>query len=368
MPADAVPGDFFPTEVSSAGGIAADAAPAGGLPTDAGGTRQPKYGAMREPLTGFVVPKFGANIDPTLAPGTASAPASAGEIPPAQPVCYRHPDRVTYVTCQRCGRYICPECMRPAAVGVQCVECVQAASKAQPARRSILGHRVPGNIYVTFAIIGLCVLSFILQFATDGRWTQMFAFMPALGAIEPWRFLTSAFLHSTGFIGHILFNMLAFYQCGQLLERTLGHARFATLCLLTAIGGSVGYLMLAGGPTVQGGGWFTPVVGASGMVFGLFGALIPILRRAGSNINSILGLIAINAVLGFVVPGIAWQAHLGGFLVGLGMAYAYAHIPRNHAKLLAWVLPVGVVALLIALAVIRYYTTGWFDMVRTLLN
>jgi membrane associated rhomboid family serine protease len=196
-----------------------------------------------------------------------------------------------------------------------------------PERRSMFGGRIPAKLYVTYGIIGLCVASFALQWITQGRWTQMFAFSPFIGATQPWRFLTAAFLHSTGFIGHILFNMMAFYQCGQILERALGHARFATLCLLTALGGSVGFLLLAQGPLVQGGGWYTPVVGASGIVFGLFGALIPVLKRAGSSVRSILGLIAINAVLGFVVPGIAWQAHLGGFAVGLAMGYAYAHAP-----------------------------------------
>lgn len=293
----------------------------------------------------------------------------------AQPVCYRHPDRVTYVTCQRCGRPICPECQRPAAVGVQCPDCVKAASKAIPARRSILGNKIPNKTYVTFAIIAICAVSFLLQFVTQpgqalnetlGSWTQRFAFMPALGAIQPWRFLTAAFLHSTAFVGHILFNMLAFYQCGQLLERTLGHARFAALCVLTAIGGSVGFLLLAGNPGGTDGNWFVPVVGASGMVFGLFGALIPILKRAGANINSILGLIAINAVLGFVVPTIAWQAHLGGFVVGLGMAYAYAHLPRKFAKLTVWALPLGVLVLLVAMAVVKYQTSGWLDFVRQL--
>jgi membrane associated rhomboid family serine protease len=246
------------------------------------------------------------------------------------------------------------------------VECISGAQKAMPARRSFLGHRVPSNVWVTYTVIGLCVVSFILQWVTRGAWTSQWAFAPSIGAIQPWRFLTTAFLHSTSFVGHILFNMLAFYQCGQLLERTLGHARFATLCLLTALGGSVGFLLLADSPVVTNGSWFVPVVGASGMVFGLFGALIPILRRAGSNINSILGLIAINAVLGFVVPGIAWQAHLGGFVVGLAMAYAYAHIPRTHTRILAWVLPVVVFLALLFLAVLRYQTTGWLDFIRNL--
>ena len=297
-------------------------------------TPRPQYGAMREE-------DIGASRGFETATNVASAQLGStepttdgqflqprfGALAPT-PVCFRHPDRVTYVKCQRCDRPVCPEDIRTAAVGVQCVECVSNAQKAMPARRSILGAKMPGKLWVTYSIIGLCMVSFALQWLTQGRWTNMFAFAPFIGATQPWRFLTAAFLHSTGFIGHIMFNMLAFYQCGQLLERALGHARFAALCVMTALGGSVGFLLLAQSPAVQQGSWYTPVVGASGMVFGLFGALIPILKRAGSSVNQILGLIAINAVLGFVVPGIAWQAHLGGFVVGLAMAYAYAHAPQ----------------------------------------
>jgi membrane associated rhomboid family serine protease len=223
---------------------------------------------------------------------------------------------------------------------------------------------------------------FILQFATGGQWTNRFAFSPAVGALQPYRFITSAFLHSTGFIVHILFNMMAFWQCGNLLERVLGHGRFLALCLVSALGGSVVYLLLAGGP--GGANWGTPVVGASGMVFGLFGALIPIMRRAGNSIRQMIGLIAINAVLGVVVPGIAWQAHLGGLLIGLLMSWAYTHIGVNRRQLpaaassrnnsgrlavnvqslVAWVLPLALTGLLVAAAYLTYQTTGWLEIVR----
>jgi len=65
-----------------------------------------------------------------------------------------------------------------------------------------------------------------------------------------------------------------------------------------------------------------------------------------------------------VVPGIAWQAHLGGFVVGLAMAYAYAHIPRARAKLLAWVLPIGIFLVLLLATVLRYEAVGWLEVIR----
>jgi len=293
------------------------------------------------------------------------------------PVCARHPDRVTYVSCQRCGQPVCPECMRPAAVGVQCVSCVNQGAKMvastqrnyRLANRNSVGAAAIAKPTVTYTIVGLCAAMFLLQLAMGNAWTNRFAFTPAIGAIEPWRFITAAFLHSTGFMGHILFNMMAFWQCGNLLERALGHARFAALCLVTAVAGSVAFLLLAGGPT--GASWNTPVVGASGMVFGLFGALVPIMQKATGSARQIWSLLAINAVLGFIIPGIAWQAHLGGFLVGMGMSWVYTHFGPslktvNARKALAWTLPIALVAFLTAAAILNYHLTGWLSLISQL--
>jgi len=274
------------------------------------------------------------------------------------PVCPRHPDVVAYVRCQRCGRPCCPQCQRPAAVGVQCVDCVKEHAKAVPVQRTVLGARhYSGRPAVTMTIIGACVVMFLLQYAIPG-WTQLFAFQPNAARSEPYRFLTGALLHSTGFIGHIVFNMMALWMTGPLLEKALGRARYITLCIACAIGGSVGFLLLAGHAEDLSSSWYTPVVGASGMVFGLFGALIPVLKRLGGNPRAIIGTLAINAFLGFMVPGIAWQAHLGGFLVGLAMGYAYAKVPRERQQIVAWLLPVTVFALLIAASVAKYVVVG----------
>ena len=88
-------------------------------------------------------------------------------------------------------------------------------------------------------------------------------------------------------IAHILFNMLCLWQVGQWLEPMLGWARFLTLYLISALGGSVGYLLLAAPPTSAfdlGHGWLTPMVGASGAVFGLFGATVVFLRHVGASL------------------------------------------------------------------------------------
>src|SRR3978361_19390 len=120
------------------------------------------------------------------------------------PVCPRPPDRVSYVRCQRCERPVCPECQRPAAVGVQCVDCVRQQSKGvRPARTMFGGLASQGRPVVTLTIMGLCGGLFVLQWGTQDRVTNALAFFPSLAVAEPYRFLTAAFLHSTGFLLHI---------------------------------------------------------------------------------------------------------------------------------------------------------------------
>lgn len=279
------------------------------------------------------------------------------------PVCPRHPDRVAYVRCQRCGRPACPECQRPAAVGVQCVDCVREAKRSAPRVRTVFGGSadsaaVNGRPVVTLTIIGICVVSWVLQLVTAGAWTHLLWFWPWGGAVEPWRFLTASFLHSTSPL-HILFNMYALWITGQFLEPLLGRLRFGVLCLLAAVGGSVGVLLLAGDPATSA-AWQTPVVGASGMVFGLFGAMLPVMRRLGRSMGQVLVLLAINGAIGFLPnTNISWQAHLGGLVTGALVATAYAYAPKEHRAAVAWLVPVVGIALLIGLAVWRYASVGF---------
>ena len=137
------------------------------------------------------------------------------------PVCPRHPDRVSYVRCQRCGRPVCPECQRPAAVGVQCVDCVKQQAKTVRTTRTVFGGNVTDTPVVSYAIIAICVLVFVLQTARPVGDRADRCSTPVPRGTEPWRFLTAAFAH--GGITHILFNMLALWMVGaQYLERLLG--------------------------------------------------------------------------------------------------------------------------------------------------
>lgn len=297
--------------------------------------------------------------DPTSGQGGGSAvPGPYGQVPfgqgghggpvpggygqqPGAPVCPRHPDRVSYVTCQRCGRPTCSECQRPATVGIHCVDCVREAQRSRPVTRTALGGVDRGTTpIITYSIIGICVVLELLRYLAPGLYVQLLnelMFWPAYGASEPYRFVTSTFLH--GGIWHLAFNMYALYLVGGELERILGRARYLTLYLLSAVGGSVAYLVIAGVGAV-------PAVGASGGVFGLFAAFAITLRRFGRDPRQILVLIGINAVLGFVIAGIAWQAHLGGLVVGGAVAALFAYVPRDKV----WVQWAGAAVVLAILA------------------
>jgi membrane associated rhomboid family serine protease len=266
------------------------------------------------------------------------------------PVCPRHPDRVSYVRCQRCERPVCPECQRPAPVGVQCVDCVREQTRGRRAARTVFGGLAPdGRPFVTIAVLVLCVGLFLLQLGTHDGVTRALDFYPPLAIAEPYRFLTSAFLHSTAFLLHIVFNMYALWMVGPYLEGLLGHAQYAALYLLSAIGGSVGFYLLVSPSDPQ--AWQTSAVGASGAVFGLFGALFVVNRKLGRDVGGILVILVINAVLGFIASGIAWQAHLGGLLTGAATAALLAYLPRGRAVVRwAGILGVAVVLLVVVAA------------------
>jgi membrane associated rhomboid family serine protease len=272
------------------------------------------------------------------------------------PVCPRHPDRESHVRCQRCGRPVCPECQRPAAVGVQCVDCVEQAARESRSTRTIFGGAVnPRGAVVTYTIIGICVVVYVAELLSP--WVfQTFAFSPATGASEPWRALTAAFLHSPQMFLHIVFNMLVLWQIGPYLEGLLGRLRFLVLYLVCAIGGSAGFLLLASPPNPADpiGPWFTGVVGASGAVFGLFAALLVLNRHLGRSTAGIGVLILVNAAIGFLYPGIAWQAHLGGFLTGLACAAVVAVLNRQHLRRYAVLGMLGVLVVVVALMAAKY--------------
>lgn len=251
--------------------------------------------------------------------------------------CYRHADRETLITCTRCGNFICPECMVSAPVGFQCVDCV----KATPTPKVKVGFSGSGSQLpvVTKYLIGLCLGAFLYSVLNPSVINNFAMFPPAIASGEWWRLLTAAFLHG-GFL-HIAFNMYALYWLGPQLERVLGRVGFASVYLLSALGGNVASYYFSELTTFS--------VGASGAIFGLMTATIVIGREFRADVSQLTTLLVINVVIGFMSPSIDWRAHLGGALVGAVAGYLMTN-KRNESRILAMA---GIAALLVVLVILR---------------
>jgi membrane associated rhomboid family serine protease len=294
-------------------------------------------------------------------PGDSVRPDGVVPGTPEVPACYRHPNRETYVSCVRCGRHACPDCMRSASVGQQCVECVGEGTRSARQARTTFGGRPAAGAVVTWTLVGINVAIFLVTWVHPsivnnlellGRASYTYG-GPAHGvaAGEWYRLITSAFLApATGLSGlgfvDILFNMWALVFVGPSLEGLLGRARFLAVYLLSAVGGGVMYYFLA--PPNY------PAVGASGAIFGLFGAWFAVSRRLRLDTRGIVMLIAINLALSFFFHNIiAWQDHIGGLLTGALLTAAYAYAPRKNQVVIQVLATVAVVALIVVAVVIR---------------
>src|SRR3954467_10523093 len=254
--------------------------------------------------------------------------------------CYRHPNRVTGVSCSACGRPICPDCMTPTSVGMRCPECAKQRTKVHNMRT------MSGEPRVTVAIIIVCAAAMLASGNVvcggamlrsgnggcgsngGGRLTADFAlFGPAISDGEWWRLVTGGFLHAN--LIHIFFNMYLLWILGQMLEPMLGSGRFAALYFTALLWGSFGALLLT--PD-------TPTVGASGAVFGLMGAAAVELRARGVNpFKTDIGMLIIfNLGLSFLLAGISIGGHIGGLIGGAlaGMAIGYAD--RHRVRWVAY--------------------------------
>jgi membrane associated rhomboid family serine protease len=265
------------------------------------------------------------------------------------------------VSCVRCGRPACPDCLRSAAVGQQCVECIREGNRGSRSATAPFGGRVTTRPVVTWTLIALNVFIYLLELINPNKiiaYGGMIggAYDPIINervgvAVGDWyRLISSAFLHeplTTGFgIFHIAFNMWALYVVGPALEQLLGRARFLTVYLISALGGSVLYYLIV--PPNSG-----PAIGASGAIFGLFGAWFILARRLHLDARMVMVLIGINLVIGFTVPGIAWQDHVGGLIAGGALTAAYVYAPRANRTLIQVAATIAMIALLIVGVVLR---------------
>lgn len=247
--------------------------------------------------------------------------------------CYRHPGQQTGVCCARCDRPICVECMNQASVGFHCPECVRAGEQSARAPRTTYGGRLTsGGALVTKVLIVLNVLVFVATKVFSDQFTEALMLVrgPAWnGALEEvgvavgpeqwYRMVTAVFLHQQ--VWHIAMNMLALWLVGPQLESLLGRARFLGLYLVSGLGGAALYVLTAANNEAS--------LGASGAIFGLFGAVLVLTRRQNYDVRPVLALIAINLVFTFAFHNaIDWRGHVGGLVVGTLVAVGLVYPPR----------------------------------------
>jgi membrane associated rhomboid family serine protease len=251
--------------------------------------------------------------------------------------------------------------MTPTSVGMRCPECARERTKVKTVR-SISGVPV-----VTQTLIALNVLVFLAETAAGaslggggGGWiwnhgvlfgpsiANHFAFpagFPYAGHNQYWRLLTAGFLHDGIF--HLLVNMLSLYFVGMALEPAVGRLNFSVIYFVSLLAGSFGALLFT--PD-------SPTIGASGAIFGIFGALIVVARARGISIwQSGLGFfLLLNLFISVSYAGISLGGHLGGLVAGLICGWLVVEVGerrRNQPLALAGCAVVGVIAIVGAIAV-----------------
>jgi membrane associated rhomboid family serine protease len=252
------------------------------------------------------------------------------------PICYRHPDRETGLSCSECGRPICTECMTMAPVGIRCPD--HAGGTAR--RKLISPPKVPRSTTrvlaarVTYALIAVNVLVYLVT-AVQGAglnspggslYDKWILYGPYVDRGDWWRLVTAMFLH--GFVVHIAFNMYALWAIGRPVELFLGHTRYLLLYFVSGLAGSAGALLWS--PT-------TPVVGASGAIFGVLGAMMILeWQVTGRFAGQALTLILLNLVINFAFNGLGGNisigGHIGGVVGGVLCALAFASWGSRRAS------------------------------------
>jgi membrane associated rhomboid family serine protease len=241
--------------------------------------------------------------------------------------------------------------MTAASVGFQCPECVSEGNKSVRRARTVYGGRVRSGeavSFVTKTLIGINVVVFVATSAsgmnpisgngTSSLFNHLALIPAAVGAGQWYRLFTAAFLHFEIF--HIGFNMYALFLIGPPLEAALGRMRFIVLYLLAGIGGSI--LSVALGPVGE------HAAGASGAIFGLFGAFYVVARHRNLATNGIVITIVANLIFTFAIPNIDWRGHVGGLVTGAAIALIYARAPYGPMRDRVQAAGVAVVAVLLA--------------------
>ena len=275
-----------------------------------------------------------------------SQPPGAGPdfSPPGFEPCYRHPERPTGISCRRCGKPICGECMNPASVGFQCPKCVASGRSATRQPRTAFGAALtPGGGSATKAIMGLLASVWVLDLVTRGSvvgWLVMSS--QAVYAGQFWRLVTAAF--TSGSIVGVLMNLLVLWLAGRAIESELGGWRFVMLYLVAGLGGST--LLFAVAPAASGG------YGATAAVLGLLGANAIFKHKTREDVRADLGLFLLLILYSVLVGyrGFGWVMLIGGIATGALAGAILAYAPRQNRSTVQVVGLLGVLLLCLAAA------------------
>lgn len=240
--------------------------------------------------------------------------------------------------------------MHQASVGFHCPECTRSSGQ-----KVLRPNQLQSKPVVTNALIALNLAVFVAGLGSGLQTKSSFIYDGGLvgSAASPftlklvgvahgewWRMLTSGFLHAN--LIHIGFNMWVLYALGRLLEPSLGRLRFGLVYFVAMVCGAFGVLLLDPNG-------FT--VGASGAVFGLMGAAVAVFRSRGINPfdTGLGGIIVLNLIFTFTIPGISIGGHVGGLIGGFIAGWIITDVGprylRNPNVAMAAVVLVGLAAL-----------------------
>lgn len=298
---------------------------------------------------------------------------------PGVTVCYRHAGREANIRCQRCERPICTDCMRDAAVGFQCPSCIKEGARSTRQGVATYGGTRSANPALTsYVLIGINLAVWLGVLATGWHGSRLIAILslsptgqceltsmpgafadvtkaqcagysnttwvPGVADGSYWQLVTSMFMHVE--IWHIAANMLSLFLLGPAVEAALGRARFLAVYLVGGLGGSVAAYWLSDATGYS--------LGASGAIYGIFGALAILVIKVGGDLRPIAINLVINLVITFAVPNISWQAHLGGLALGAAVTAIIVYAPRGVRRAtVQWSAVFGVTAVLALAIVLR---------------
>jgi membrane associated rhomboid family serine protease len=288
--------------------------------------------------------------------------------------CYRHPDRQSFVLCERCGRTICLECQTHVGGKVLCPDdaknynvTMMPVNQRPPRpkrvrRQSRLMSRVSETTpIVSYVLMGIIALLWLVDIIVGAGRIEAYLWMysgqlAAVGntgghgaLLGPWTLITSMVSSPAGGDGFlsVVFSLFSIFVIGRILEPQVGRARFLAIYLLSGFGAAVFALVFVG-----------IVTSASGAIFGLVAAFVVIMRKRGVNMIFLYAVIALNiiAIALSSSRAVIWQGAVGGLLVGVSVGFTILFEGTPQKERQQRLLLIGIGALLLVAAVVRSIT------------